>query len=152
MAGEWSTAVLRWPLTSSGMAEPALAVGQPVARAASPGFDGWWLKVSGCGFGARPVHLVGADGAGREHTVLARCKNRRASVCPSCSDLYGADTWRLVTTGVRGGRYGMPDTVGSHPAVFVTVTAPSFGAVHGACGRLGCAAALPATGSCWPWR
>ena len=120
VAGEWSTAVLPWPVTSSGMAEPALAVGQLVARAASPGFDGWWSKVSGCGFCARPVHLVGANGAGREHTVLARCKNRRASVCPSCSDLYAADTWQLVTAGVRGARHGMPDTVGSHPAVFVT--------------------------------
>ncbi len=93
VAGEWSTTVLPRPVTSSGMAEPALAVGQLVARAASPGFDGWWLKVSGCGFCARPVHLVGTDGAGREHAVLARCKNRRASVCPSCSDLYAADTW-----------------------------------------------------------
>jgi hypothetical protein len=44
----------------------------------------------------------------------------------------------------------MPETVGSHPAVFVTLTAPSFGAVHG--GRLGCGAALSPTGSCWPWR
>lgn len=139
VAGEWSTAVLRWPVTASGMAEPALAVGQLVARAASPGFDGWWSKVSGCGFCARPVHLVGADGAGREHTVLARCKNRRASVCPSCSDLYAADTWQLVTAGVRGARHGMPDTVGSHPAAFVTLTAPSFGAVHGV--RAGASAA-----------
>jgi hypothetical protein len=40
VAGEWSTAVLPRPVTSSGMAEPALAVGQLVARAASPGFDG----------------------------------------------------------------------------------------------------------------
>ena len=47
----------------------------------------------------------------------------------------------------------MPDTVGSHPAVFVTVTAPSFGAVHGVrAGASAAAAALPPTGSCWPWR
>ena len=108
VAGKWSTAVLPWPVTASGMAEPAIAVGQLVARAASPGFDGWWLKVSGCGFCARPVHLVGVDGAGREHTVLARCKNRRASGCPSCSDLYGADTWPLVTVGCAVHATGCP--------------------------------------------
>ena len=63
--------------------------------------------------------------------MLARCKNRRASVCPSCSDLYAADTWQLVTAGVVGGRHGMPTTVAAHPAVFVTLTATSFGPVHG---------------------
>ncbi|MGO9349808.1 MAG: replication initiator [Mycobacterium sp.] len=50
--------------------------------------------MAGTGFCARPIHLVGVDGAGRQHTVLARCKNRRAAVCPSCSDLYAADTTR----------------------------------------------------------
>jgi len=73
----------------------------------------------------------GSIATGREHAVLARCKNRRVSVCPSCSDLYAADTWQLVTAGVVGGRHGMPNTVASHPAVFVTLTAPSFGSVHG---------------------
>ena len=130
LAGGWTTGTLPWPV-ASGMASPGLAMGQLVSRAAWPGFDGWWSKVAGCGFCARPIHLVGVDGAGREHTVLARCKNRRASVCPSCSDLYAADTWQLVTAGVCGGRHGMPESIASHPAVFVTLTAPSFGAVHG---------------------
>ncbi len=125
---EWASAPLGWPV--AGMASP-LMVGQLVRRAAWSGFDSWWSKVAGAGFCARPIHLVGTDDAGRQHTVLARCKNRRASVCPSCSDLYAADTWQLVTAGICGGRHGMPESIGSHPAVFVTLTAPSFGAVHG---------------------
>ena len=127
---DWAAARLPWPV-GAGLADPGLALGQVVARASWSGFDGWWSKVAGVGFCARPIHLVGVDGTGREHTVLARCKNRRASVCPSCSDLYAADTWQLVTAGVVGGRHGMPESVASHPAVFVTLTAPSFGPVHG---------------------
>jgi hypothetical protein len=102
-----------------------------VSRAAWLGFDLWWSKVAGGGFCARPIHLVGVDGAGRQHMVLARCKNRRASVCPSCSDLYAADTWQFVTAGVCGVCHRMPQSIAAHPAVFVTLTAPSFGAVHG---------------------
>ena len=127
---QWAAARLPWPV-GAGMADPGLALGQVVERACWSGFDRWWSKVAGVGFCARPIHLVGGDGTGREHTVLARCKNRRASMCPSCSDLYAADTWQLVTAGVVGGRHGMPNTVASHPAVFVTLTAPSFGPVHG---------------------
>ncbi|HZE14566.1 MAG TPA: replication initiator [Mycobacterium sp.] len=127
---EWAAERLSWPV-GAGMADPGLALGQLVERAAWSGFDSWWSKVAGVGFCARPIHLVGVDLTGREHAVLARCKNRRASVCPSCSDLYAADTWQLVTAGVVGGRHGMPHTVASHPAVFVTLTAPSFGPVHG---------------------
>ena len=37
------------------------------------------------------------------------------------------DTWQLVTAGVCGGRHGMPESIAAHPAVFVTLTAPSFG-------------------------
>jgi hypothetical protein len=133
---DWVSAPLGWPVVA-GMPSP-LAVSQLVSRVAWSGFDGWWSKVAGAGFCARPIHLVGVDGAGRQHTVLARCKNRRAAVCPSCSDLYAADTWQLVTAGVCGGRHGMPESIAAHPAVFVTLTAPSFGAVHGvrasACG------------------
>lgn len=124
------SARLPWPV-AAGVADPGLALGQVVERASWSGFDRWWSKVAGVGFCARPIHLVGVDAAGREHTVLARCKNRRASVCPSCSDLYAADTWQLVTAGVSGGRHGMPESVAWHPAVFVTLTAPSFGPVHG---------------------
>jgi hypothetical protein len=74
-----------------------------VRRAAWSGFDRWWSKVAGVGFCARPIHLVGIDSDGRQHTLLARCKNRRA----------------------------VPESVAAHPAVFATLTAPSFGPVHG---------------------
>ena len=34
-----------------------------------------------------------------------------------------------MRAGLRGGK-GIPESVGKHPAIFVTLTAPSFGAVH----------------------
>jgi hypothetical protein len=105
-------------------------VAQAVARASSPGFQAWWSRAAGSGFCARPVHLLGVDRDGALLRVLGRCKNRRASVCPSCSQLYGADTWQLIHAGIAGGHHGIPEAVAAHPAVFVTLTAPSFGAVH----------------------
>jgi hypothetical protein len=68
-------------------------VAQMLRRAASPGFERWWSRVENAGYCARPIHLSGVDGFGREHQVLGRCKNRRSAVCPSCSDVYAADTW-----------------------------------------------------------
>ncbi|GLZ08863.1 replication initiation protein [Actinomadura sp. NBRC 104412] len=44
-------------------------------------------------------------------------------------EAHRADTYHLVRAGLTGGK-GVPDTVATHPAVFVTLTAPSFGAVH----------------------
>ena len=57
------------------------------------------------------------------------CKTRRASRCPPCAEVYRADTYQLIRAGLTGGK-GIPDTVASHPCVFVTLTAPSFGPVH----------------------
>jgi hypothetical protein len=50
--------------------------------------------------------------------------------------------------GAAGGTKGVPDTVASHPLVFVTLTAPSFGLVHAAKkpGRPGSRRCLPRTG------
>jgi hypothetical protein len=62
-------------------------------------------------------------------TLLKACGNRRASVCPSCSATYQGDQFHLLAAGLRGGK-GIPETVGSHPRLFVTFTAPSFGPVH----------------------
>lgn len=105
-------------------------VSQAVARASSPGFDAWWSRAAGSGFCARPVHLLGVGRDGGLLRVLGRCKNRRASVCPSCAQLYGADTWQLIHAGIAGGHHEIPEAVAGHPAVFVTLTAPSFGPVH----------------------
>jgi hypothetical protein len=59
-----------------------------------------------------------------------RCGNRRATECPSCSRLYAADMFHLIRAGVSGGKT-VPDTVADNPLVFATLTAPSFGVVHG---------------------
>ena len=94
-------------------------VAQIIERASSPHFDRWWATVAYSGFCAAPVHLAGSGLVATP--VLARCKNRRASVCPSCSRLYAGDMWQLVHRGLVA-----DDT----PAVFATLTAPSFGRVH----------------------
>jgi hypothetical protein len=63
--------------------------------------------------------------------VLVACGNRRESRCPPCSERYRRDAYFLVAAGLAGdeGR-GIPSSVASHPLVFATFTAPSFGAVH----------------------
>lgn len=58
------------------------------------------------------------------------CGNRRASKCPACSRVYARDTFELIRAGVAGGKQ-VPDTVADNPMVFLTLTAPSFGHVHG---------------------
>ncbi len=62
--------------------------------------------------------------------VLIPCGNRRAHVCPACSRVYARDTFELVRSGVVGGKT-VPTTVAASPLLFVTLTAPSFGLVHG---------------------
>jgi hypothetical protein len=62
-------------------------------------------------------------------TLLKACGNRRASVCPTCSATYQADSFQLLAAGFRGGK-GVPETVAGHSRLFVTFTAPSFGHVH----------------------
>jgi hypothetical protein len=57
------------------------------------------------------------------------CKTRRASRCPPCAEVYRADTYQLLRAGLSGGK-GIPDSVSTHPCVFTTLTAPSFGPVH----------------------
>jgi hypothetical protein len=57
------------------------------------------------------------------------CGSRRESVCPACSQVYKRDARQLVRAGLSGGK-GILDTISSHPCVFATFTAPSFGPVH----------------------
>jgi hypothetical protein len=61
--------------------------------------------------------------------VYKPCGDRRASVCPPCAERYRQDTWQIIAAGLRGGK-GVPAEVAGHPAVFLTLTAPSFGLVH----------------------
>lgn len=105
-------------------------VEQMVRRAASMGFESWWRRAESVGFCAHPIQLVGTDEYGRDRVVWTRCNNRRAQICPSCSDLYARDTWQLVHAGTAGGQHDIPAAVADRPQVFVTLTAPSYGPVH----------------------
>ncbi|WP_147068614.1 replication initiator [Terrabacter aerolatus] len=116
-------------------------------------FDAWSEAASRVGHCANPIRLHGSS-----HTVdtrtgevlgsfsskdsplgvlHVRCGNRRAAECPSCSRLYAADTFHLIRAGVTGGK-GVPDHVSDNPLVFATLTAPSFGLVHGTRGGRKC--------------
>lgn len=114
--------------------DPQPVIAQMLRRASSLGFDAWWQRAQSVGYCAHPIQLIGTDQYGRERVVWARCNNRRAHVCPSCSDLYARDTWHLVHAGCAGGHHDIPATISTHPQVFVTLTAPSFGPVHGIAG------------------
>ena len=59
-----------------------------------------------------------------------RCGNRRESACPPCSRLHAGDTFQMIRAGMVGGKT-VPPTVVNNPLVFATLTAPSFGKVHG---------------------
>ena len=79
--------------------------------------------------------LVGSLGLTRrpmswDGYTYVRCGNRRAAVCPSCSREYKGDAWHVLMCGLAGGK-GIPATVAEHPCTFATLTAPSFGPVHG---------------------
>jgi hypothetical protein len=133
------------------MTEPVLVgdvlpgvVAEAIARA-GPGYERWAEQVAATGYCHHPVRLRGrvehadtdsgevraAYSTDREPdaTLLKACGNRRASVCPSCSATYQADSFQLLAAGLRGGK-GVPETVNGHPRLFVTFTAPSFGKVH----------------------
>jgi hypothetical protein len=116
-----------------------------VVDRAGNGYARWAEQVAATGYCTHPVRLRGrvehADaftGAVRtvysterepDATLLKACGNRRASVCPSCSATYQADSFQLLAAGLRGGK-GVPETVTAHPRLFATFTAPSFGRVH----------------------
>jgi hypothetical protein len=119
-------------------------VADVVRRARDPMRGRFFEQLAGCGHCARPVRIRGSVlriGRSGEETVystasepdgvlLLRCRNRRASVCPSCSYEYRGDMWQLIYAGAAGGRKGVPESVRDHPMVFVTLTAPGFGVVH----------------------
>jgi hypothetical protein len=118
---------------------------QAVARAARPDYPAWLSHVKAAAACTRPVRLAGTmttvdTATGRilseRHTVdlpdgviYKPCGNRRESVCSSCSQRYKRDAYQVVRAGLVGGK-GVPEQVAHHPAVFPTLTAPSFGAVH----------------------
>jgi hypothetical protein len=121
---------------------PELMMGL-IDRAARPDFGRFEAQLRTSGNCARPVLLKGkvetGEGHGRKRVwstdtepdgVLRKaCGNRREAVCPPCAERYRQDAYHLIAAGLRGGK-GVPDTITEHPAVFVTLTAPSFGIVH----------------------
>jgi hypothetical protein len=70
------------------------------ARLRAPDYQNWRAKVEATGGCARPVRLTGRsaildrDGVvlvERAGEIFAPCGNRRASICPACSDRYADD-------------------------------------------------------------
>ena len=125
------------------------AVATAIERAGRDDYHRWLRHIHAAAGCTQPVRLVGQldhltvdtttgeildrqrvstatmpDGA-----IYKACGNRRASVCPTCAEIYRGDAYQLVVAGLKGGK-GVPETVGGHPAVFATLTAPSFGVVH----------------------
>jgi hypothetical protein len=133
----------------AGLNLPALSArtnAEVLARLLSSDFDEWSTAAAKVGHCARPIRLHGSsttvDRVSGEvlstystateplGVLHVRCGNRRASECPSCSRVYAADTFHLIRSGVVGGK-GVPETIIDNPLVFATLTAPSFGPVHG---------------------
>ena len=117
-----------------------------LVRASNPlAYERWHDQARSTGFCSEPVRLRGESttvepqtGQVLTHyrtatepdgTLLVACRNRRATRCPSCAETYRQDSFHLIAAGLRGGK-GIPDTVATHPRVFLTLTAPSFGPVH----------------------
>lgn len=114
-------------------------------RAQMPDFAAWERKIRATGACANPIRMRGGRIVVDQETGelldafhtddeplgyhMIACGNRRESVCPSCSRTHSSDTYQIVKAGLVGGK-GVPESVGRHPAVFVTLTAPSFGPVH----------------------
>jgi hypothetical protein len=146
--------VTTFPVSPEAVAPSAAAFGtDPVTLADllrvanSPGFDRWQEQVRRTGGCSDPIRLQGGTvtrdaktgqvlySYSTEHepggTLRLACGNRRASRCPSCAWTYAGDTFHLIRAGLTGDpRKGTPATVRTHPRVFATLTAPSFGPVH----------------------
>lgn len=147
------------PLDLSGLT-PAAEHGL-VERITGGSFAAWADTAAAVGYCAHPVRLTGSsqtiDTATGEVLdsfastdaplgVLYRaCGNRRADVCPACSRVYARDTFEMIRAGLVGGKT-VPESVAENPVLFVTLTAPSFGPVHGTRPRNG----QPVGGRCRP--
>jgi hypothetical protein len=119
--------------------DPALLAGI-VQRVSAPGFARFRGQLRSSGYCAHPVGLRGeirtcegrrvwSTDSEPDGVLRKACGNRREAVCPQCAERYRQDAYHLISAGLRGGK-GVPASVTAHPFVFVTLTAPSFGAVH----------------------
>ncbi|MFJ7985661.1 replication initiator protein RepSA [Streptomyces sp. NPDC096351] len=122
-------------------------LGDMLRVAGSPDFDRWKEQIHRTGGCSHPIHLQGwtltrdkttGETLHRYSTdtepgarLRIACGNRRASRCPACAWTYAGDTYHLIRAGLAGDcTRDIPATVRDHPRVFLTLTAPSFGAVH----------------------
>jgi hypothetical protein len=124
---------------------PELADERVFAGLHYAGYHAWLGHVWSAAACTRPVRLCGdikhidpetgellltiptigmPDGA-----IYKPCGNRRTSVCPGCAETYRRDAYHIIRSGLIGGK-GVSPAVATHPAVFLTLTAPSFGPVH----------------------
>jgi hypothetical protein len=111
----------------------------------SAGYDAWLGHVWHAAACTRPIRLRGdirhIDPATGEllrtiptigmpdGVIYKPCGNRRVTTCPGCAETYRRDAYQLIRAGLVGGK-GITPAVATHPAVFATFTAPSFGPVH----------------------
>ncbi len=139
----------------------ATAVGAIVQRIADGSAARFADVAASVGYCSKPIRLVGSSQTidGRTGEILGSfssddaplgvayrpCGNRRADVCAACSRVYARDTFAMVRAGLLGGKT-VPQEVASNPLVFATLTAPSFGHVHGVRAKGG----HPAGGRCRP--
>lgn len=119
------------------------------ARLNSGTFDDFAAAAAGVGYCSHPVRLTGSSMTfenldGQPGALLSEfhskdaplgmlyraCGNRRADICPACSRVYARDTFEMIRSGLLGGKT-VPESVAKNPLVFATMTAPSFGHVHG---------------------
>jgi hypothetical protein len=115
-----------------------------IDRMTRPDYPAFEAQLRSSGYCSRPVRLQGrvdvCDGYGRRRQVWTTdgepdgvlrkaCGNRREAVCGPCAERYRRDAYHLIAAGLRGGK-GIPESVAGHPALFATLTAPSFGVVH----------------------
>src|SRR6266508_1053616 len=115
-------------------------------------YQRWAEQVKTAGYCRHPVRLAGGvehvdqvTGEARtvldtelepDRVLLKACGTRRAACCAPYSEVYRADAFQLVKAGLSGGK-GVPESVSTHPRLFVTFTAPSFGPVHSLRSRRG---------------
>ncbi|AKU18106.1 replication initiator [Luteipulveratus mongoliensis] len=134
------------PLHVPGLDSPQVQAGL-ASRLADGSFAAFEQTAASVGYCSNPIRLVGSSTTVDTKTgevvgsfssedaplgaLYRRCGNRRDHVCPSCSRLYARDTFELIRAGVQGGKQ-VPTDVADNPLVFLTLTAPSFGHVHGA--------------------
>ncbi len=125
--------------------KPSQYLGDQIVERAGNGYENLVRAAKGARFCQRPVQLsiqepkpgeigrVFDDGQPSRNDFdivhFKACGTRRATLCAPCARIYQGDARSLIRAGLLGGK-GIPEDMRSHPAIFATLTAPSFGKVH----------------------